>query len=180
VQSIIDAAWDLAHEEGIAGLTLRGLARKVGIRQPSLYVWFESKHALYDAMFEDGNRKLLERLDALRLPADPRKALKLFMRTFIAFAVEDDARQQLLFTRPIPGFEPSPASYASAELVLERSVTLARAAGLTDQGDIDCYVAMVGGLIAAQVSNQPDGTRWTRHLDRLTDMHLDNARGTNR
>jgi len=53
-----------------AGLSLPALAREVGMRQPSLYESFDSKRALYDAMF-DGNRQPLERLDALRLPPDP-------------------------------------------------------------------------------------------------------------
>ncbi len=44
------------------------LAREVGIRQPSLYAYFDSKNGLYDAMFADGNRQLLERLDRLDCP----------------------------------------------------------------------------------------------------------------
>src|SRR5262245_65618201 len=119
VATIIDASWDLARREGIAGLTLRGLARELGISQPSLYEYFDSKHALYDALFDNGNRQLLERLDALRLPDDPRRAVKRFMRAFTDFSLEDDARRQLLFQRPIPGFEPSEASYARAEQVLD-------------------------------------------------------------
>lgn len=170
---ILETAWDLAGREGIAGLTLRGLARELGIRQPSLYEYFDSKHALYDALFADGNRQLLERLDALRLPRDPRRAVKSFMRTFVDFALEDEARRQLLFGRAIPGFEPSEASYAVASDVLARATELLAAAGLTDPGDIDCAVAVVGGLIAAQASNQPGGKRWTRHLDRLLDLLLD-------
>ena len=31
------------------------------------------------------------------------------------------------------------------------------------------------GLIDAQMSNDPHGTRWVRHLDRLTDLYLDDA-----
>jgi len=174
--AIIAAAWDLAREEGIGGLTLRGLARVVGVRQPSLYEYFESKHALYDAMFAVGNRQLLERLDGLSLPDDPRAALKAFMATFVDFALEDDARQQLLFQRPIVGFEPGAASYDAAVQVLERGIAMITAAGLTDQGDVDCFVAMVGGLIAAQASNEPGGDRWARHLERLIDLYLDNPR----
>src|SRR3954464_7945611 len=97
VTSIVAAAWDLAREHGIAGVSLHALARKVGMRQPSLYEYFGSKHALYDAMFADGNRQLLERLDALKLPADPRAAVKRYMRTFMDFAMEDAARTELLF-----------------------------------------------------------------------------------
>src|SRR2546430_13761023 len=74
VTSIVAAAWDLAREHGIAGVSLHALARKVGMRQPSLYEYFDSKHALYDAMFADGNRQLLERLDAGRGPNQPRGA----------------------------------------------------------------------------------------------------------
>ena len=63
--AIVAAAWELAADHGIAGVSLHALAREVGMRQPSLYAYFDSKHALYDAMFADGNRQLLERLDAL-------------------------------------------------------------------------------------------------------------------
>src|ERR1700733_9625010 len=90
------AAWTLAREHGIAGLSLHALAREVGMRQPSLYAYFDSKLALYDAMFADGNRQLLTRLDAVKLPRQPRPALKKFMAQFVAFAVEDPARYELL------------------------------------------------------------------------------------
>jgi AcrR family transcriptional regulator len=172
--SIVAEAWSLASEVGIGGLSLRALAARVGMRQPSLYEYFESKNGLYDAMFADGNRQLLARLDAIDLPGEPRAAVKVFMRVFVDFALENEARLLLLFQRPIPGFTPSPASYAHAEAVLARAATLLHAAGVTDSGDVDCFVAMVGGLIAAQDSNEPGGDRWIRHLDRLIDLYLDN------
>ena len=97
------------------------------------------------------------------------------MRTFVDFAVADIARCGLLFQRPIPGFEPSPESYTEPGDVVagQRS---AAAAGMTIQDDIDCIVAMVAGSVEAQISNDPGGTRWTRHLDRLIDMYLDDAK----
>jgi len=172
-QEIVEAAWKLAAVDGIGGFSLHGLAREVGIRQPSLYEYFDSKLALYDAMFADGNRKLVARVDALRLPEDPRRALKMMMRAFVECAVEDVARQELLFARPIPGFAPSAESYAPAVEVLERTTALLRAAGMRAQGDIDCVIAMVGGLVSSQNSNDPGGNRWVRHLDRLIDLYLD-------
>jgi len=145
------------------------------MRQPSLYEYFESKHALYDAMFADGNRKLLERLDALTLPQDPRAALKKFVGVFVAFALEDPARYELLFQRHVPGFAPSPESYALAEEALLRAATVMKQAGVTHRDDVDCIVAMVGGLMEAQLSNDPGGNRWTRHLNRLVDLYVDDA-----
>ncbi len=174
--SIIEAAWELARVNGIDGVSLHELARQVGMRQPSLYAYFDSKNDLYDAMFADGNRQLLEWFDAQDLPDDPRLAVKTFMAAFIDFALADTARGSLLFRRLIPGFEPSPESYALAEEVLGRIIALLHAAGMTDQGDIDCIIAMVAGLIEAQSTNEPGGDRWTRHLNRLVDLHLDDAK----
>ena len=173
--AIVAAAWQLAHEHGVGGLSLHALAREVGMRQPSLYVYFDSKLALYDAMFADGNLRLLEHLDALDLPDPPRAAVKMFLGAFVDFSVADSTRAELLFHRPIPGFEPSPESYAIAEAVLSRAVELLDAAGVTAPGDVDCVVAMVGGIVEAQLSNDPGGDRWTRHLDRLIDLYLDDA-----
>jgi AcrR family transcriptional regulator len=175
VASIVATAWELARAEGIAGLSLHGLARELGIRQPSLYSYFDSKNALYDAMFADGNRALLRHLDELTLPADPRAALKAFFAAFVEFAVADPVRAALLFQRPIPGFVPSAESYRLAQEVLSRSTAVMRAAGVEDPGDVDCLVAMVAGLLDAQISNDPGGRRWIRHLDRLTDLYLDDV-----
>jgi AcrR family transcriptional regulator len=175
MDSIVESAWTLAREHGIAGVSLHALAREVGVRQPSLYAYFDSKLALYDAMFADGNRQLIRRLDLLKLPRDPRTALKKFLAGFVAFALEDPARYELLFERHIPGFTPSPASYVLAEDVLGRVYRLINEVGVTKQGDIDCIVAMVAGLMEAQLSNEPGGNRWIRHLNRLADLYVDDA-----
>ena len=175
VAGIVDCAWKLAREHGIAGVSLHALAREVGIRQPSLYEYFDSKDALYDAMFADGNRQLIQRLEALKLSRDARVGLKQFLKAFTGFGLEDPARYELLFQRHIPGFTPSAASYALAEDVLDRALSVMRAAGVTQQGDIDCIIAVTGGVMEAQLSNEPGGTRWVRHLNRLVDLLVDDA-----
>jgi len=175
VEAIVAAAWELARAHGIAGISLRDLARAVGIKQPSLYVYFDSKDALYDEMFADGNRQLVARIEALDLPADPRLAVKVFIREWIAFALEDISRYQLLFQRHIPGFTPSPESYALAERALRPLIGLVRDAGAADPGDLDCMIAVVAGLTDAQISNDPTGDRWIRHTDRLIDLLIDHT-----
>ena len=179
IASIVEAAWGLARKDGIQVLSLHALAKEVGMRQPSLYSYFDSKHALYDAMFADGNRELLARLDSMELPADSRAALKVLLGAVADFALEDPARNSLLFRRVIPGFEPSPESYALAVDALSRVVAVMTAAGVTDSGDIDCMIAMVAGLIEAQLSNEPGGDRWLRHLDRMVDLLANDANERN-
>jgi AcrR family transcriptional regulator len=175
VAAIVESAWKLAREHGIAGVSLHALAREVGMRQPSLYAYFDSKHALYDAMFADGNRRLIQRLALVKLPRDPRAALKKFLAEFVAFGLEDPACYELLFERHLPGFTPSPTSYVFAEEVLGRAYKLMNEAGATERGDIDCIVAMVAGLMEAQLSNDPGGNRWIRHLNRLVDLYVDDV-----
>src|SRR5580692_820410 len=175
VAAIVESAWKLAREHGIAGVSLHALAREVGMRQPSLYAYFDSKDALYDAMFADGNRRLMKQLDLVKLPRDPRAALKKFLAELVAFALEDPARYELLFERHLPGFTPSPTSYVLAEEVLGRAYKVINAAGVTKQGDIDCIVAIVAGLMEAQLSNDPGGNRWIRHLNRLVDLYVDDV-----
>ncbi len=175
VAEIVGSAWQLAREHGIAGVSLHALAREVGMRQPSLYAYFDSKLALFDAMFADGNRRLLHELDLVKLPRDPRAALKRFLGEFVAFGLEDPARYELLFARHVPGFVPSPASYSLAEDVLKRVYGLIKEAGVSKQGDIDCIVAIVAGLMEAQLSNDPGGNRWVRHLNRLVDLYIDDV-----
>lgn len=175
VSAIVQTAWKLAREHGIAGVSLHALAGEVGMRQPSLYAYFDSKMMLYDAMFADGNRRLLQRLDLVKLPRDPRAALKKFLAEFVAFALEDPARYELLFERHVPGFAPSPESYALAEEALVRFSKLLNGAGVSKQSDIDCTVAIVAGLMEAQLSNDPGGNRWIRHLNRLVDLYIDDV-----
>jgi len=62
-----------------------------------------------------------------------------------------------------------------AQEALGRLGGVMNAAGLTDRGDIDCLVAMTAGLIEAQLSNEPGGDRWLRHLNRMIDVLVNNA-----
>lgn len=172
---ILEAAWELASTQGLAALSLREVARKIGTRPPSLYWYFDSKHAIYDAMFAEGNRQLLKRLAKQDWPADPRELLQLTARVFVEFSTEDVARYQLMFQRTIPDFEPSPESFALAVEVLDQMRGRFSAAGLTDPADFDLGTALIAGLSAQQTANQPGGDRWLRLIDDAVDMFADHV-----
>jgi AcrR family transcriptional regulator len=172
-QEILSAAWDVARENGLAGLTLREVAARVGMRAPSLYSHFPAKHAIYDAMFGQAWLAYEAETTGVALPAQPRAALRVLARTFFDFAVADLPRHQLMNLRTIPGFTPSPESYAPAVRVMERLRSVMAGMGITEDGDVDLYIALVGGLADAQWANDPDGTRYARLLDRAVDMYAD-------
>ena len=94
----------------------------MGIKAPSLYSHFASKHAIYDAMFGEAWTEFLEFDRSVTLPDSPRAALRVMARTFFDFATADLARHQLMNLRIIPGFTPSEASYAPAVAALNEGV----------------------------------------------------------
>jgi AcrR family transcriptional regulator len=167
---ILEAAWELMREHGVAGLSLRDLGQKVGMRAQSLYSYFDSKEAIYDALFGEGFRECLERIRRVDRTGDARAAFRAGCRAYVDFCLEDDARYQLLFQRTIPGFEPSPESYAPSVEGLEISRQALAAAGGTEPGDLDLYTAIVTGVVDQQISNDPGGDRWYRLLDDALDM----------
>jgi AcrR family transcriptional regulator len=169
---IVAAAWDLVGEQGVASLSLRELGARVGMRAQSLYVYFASKHAIYDAMFAQANTEFLRRLEDGPEPGDPIKALHWRARLFVEFCLEDPARYQLLFQRTIPGFEPSAESYAIASQVLDTTRGALARAGLTDDAHLEVWTALASGLVSQQLANDPGGTRFVRHLDEVIDMYL--------
>jgi AcrR family transcriptional regulator len=171
-REIVESAWRLSDERGVTGWGLRDVAGSVGMRAPSLYVYFESKSALYDAMFADGCRAMLDRIEATEVDPDPVTMLHRAARVFFDFAVEQPARYALLYLRPVPGFEPSPESYRLAVGALQALVDVLASAGVRDASDIDLFTALMTGLASQQVSNDPQGRRWSQLVDRSVDMFL--------
>jgi AcrR family transcriptional regulator len=151
---------------------MRELGARVGMRAQSLYAYFPSKFAIYDAMFAESNRELLSRMSELAAVRDPIEGLRQRARVFLAFCIEDPGRFQLLFQRTIPGFEPSPEAYAPAMDALESARKAVRACGIGDARAIDMWTAITSGLAAQQTSNEPGGDRWMRLADDATDMFL--------
>jgi AcrR family transcriptional regulator len=174
-QEILAAAWDAAHETSLAGLTLRDIATRVGMQQPSLYSHFASKNAIYDGMFEQAWRIFLDYArDAIGdLPAEPRARLTAIAENYFDFAVADLARHQLMDVSVIPGFHPSPQAYAPAVEVYGLMQEELGSLGITSDQDADLYTALISGLISQQLANDPGGQRWRRLIPRVISMFAD-------
>ena len=172
---ILEASWGLVRENGLSGLALRDIAVKVGMRAPSLYWYFDSKNAIYDAMFAQGNLALLDQMDSEEVTTEPRALLYRLASVFLQFGAHDAARFQLMFQRTIPNFEPSPESYALAIEVVERSREWLAASGITNPAHFDLWTALVSGLASQQLANDPGGDRWQRLIDDAVDMFADHV-----
>src|SRR5499425_2920029 len=71
IDEILNVAIDVMAEEGVAGLSLSEVARRIGIQPPSLYKYFPSKLAVYDALFQRGARQALTVFRAATAGAEP-------------------------------------------------------------------------------------------------------------
>ena len=182
VEEVLDHAVDVMTELGVGGLSVSEVARRMGMRGPSLYKYFPSLHALYDALFGRGLASLsaAERAGVEgEEPGVPR--LRAGGRAVVGWSVENPALAQLLFWRPVPGFEPSDATFAaSADDMSQVRAELAEAVRrgqLAPSADSDealrLYTVVLSGLISQQMANEPDVPFDTGRFTALTDSALD-------
>ncbi len=170
--AIVEAAWELVRGEGLAGLSLRELAKRAGITTPTVYAYFPSKNAIYDAMFGDAAADFADRMSEAYDSEDPRAILAGGVRRFLGFCTSDPARYQLLFQRTIPGFEPSPEAFAPAVRALGLVRERLALNGVSDPRHVDMWTALTTGLVDQQISNNPGGDRWARLIDDFVAMFL--------
>lgn len=191
IEQILDLALELMGEHGAGGLSLGQLARRMGMATPSLYVYFDSKNALYDALFARGwaqlhtvMRPTTRGLDSLRTSDDLHRFLLAAANRFVRWAVQHPAYAQLMFWRPVPGYAPSPAAYAEAVEVSGLLTQVCTA--LLDRGllcaDTDleeatsAWTVLLSGVISQQLSNGPGESfgrgRFTRRLPQLVQMYV--------
>lgn len=165
-QAIVEAAWQLAEQNGLAGVSVADLARRMQMRAQSLYTYFPAKHAIYDRMYREGFEELLARLGELGgrdgRPGhdDPVEVLAEGAEAFVDFAAERPSRYQLMFQRTVPGFEPSDESYGVALRCLEVMRVWLRRAGIPGERALDLWRALLLGLAGEQLANDPGGRRW--------------------
>ena len=172
---IIAAAWELVREHGLAGLAMRDLGQRVGMKAQSIYSYFESKHDIYDAMFREAYLDFAVATTEEVGSGDAGSGADTMRRMahrFFEFCTSDPVRYQLLFQRTIPDFVPTDQSYAAAVDALQAMVDGFATLGVTDPEAVDMWTALLTGLTDQQISNDPGGDRWERIVDRAVDMVL--------
>jgi len=163
--AILEAARAVMREEGVAALNLQEVARRVGVRAPSLYEYFPGKMAIYDALFCLGVRLYAQRLTQLaQQPASLWQHLRAALENYLSFAQEAPELYQLVFERPVPGFVPSEESLresrrslAIGEEILQQDLERAGIVlflPLTQARDL--VIAMMHGLAAQHLANEPE------------------------
>jgi AcrR family transcriptional regulator len=164
IDAILAVSRDIMREEGVGGLNLHEVARRVGMSAPSLYNYFPSKMAIYEAVFARGMRLYRQQTEQVLVEhgfgAEGRRAA---ITHFMAFALESPELFHLLFERPVPGFVPSEEGIDEAHQLIALSDRIAeqqRAAVEIDESipldqARDLFVALMHGLTALHLANEP-------------------------
>lgn len=193
---VVAVAVAVMAESGAAGLSLGEVARRMGMRTPSLYEYFGSKAALCDEIFARGWRQAAavvapfdEQLEGV---PDARELLTDGTTAFVTWALEHPGYAQLMFWRPVPHWEPSPAAYEPSVQLLEQTgrtlAALQRQGSLRADADLDeatrLWSVLVTGVISQHLANQPgapvrDG-RFTTLVPTLVELFLTRYGTTNR
>jgi AcrR family transcriptional regulator len=98
---IVKTARKLAESEGWDAVTTRRLADEIEYSQPVLYSHFAGKDAIVAAVALEGFTELAVRLRAATLTGEPRAALEGLARAYMAFAEENPALYDAMFTMAV-------------------------------------------------------------------------------
>lgn len=107
-QAIKTTARQLMAEKGTAGLSLRAIAREMGMTAPALYHYFANMDALITALIVDAFNALADALeDARDATADQSPAQQMWAATmaYRQYALDYPTDFQLIYGSPIPGYD---------------------------------------------------------------------------
>jgi len=168
IAEILDIATDVMTEEGVNGLSLAEIARRLGVQPPSLYKYFPSLMAVYDELFRRGQAEHLAVMRKAMADAGPGlDALTAGLEASGRWLLANRAIAQLLFWRPVPSFEPSAEALApSVEMVALQRAAMADAVAagqLSPEADSDEAIYLVStlitGVLSQAIANEP-GLAW--------------------
>jgi AcrR family transcriptional regulator len=182
IEEALDAAVAIMEEAGVGGLSMSEIARRLGMRQPSLYKYFGSLHAVYDALFARGLVRCGGAIQAA-VAQGPRGVMTIRAagRALVRWAVDNPALAQLLYWRPVPGFAPTAATFAPSVALMDQLRAAFAAAVRAGELHPDAasaeaprlFTVVLSGLISQQMANEPAADYDTGMFTSLTDAALD-------
>lgn len=165
IEQILAIAREEMQANGVAALSLGTIAKRLGMRTPSLYTYFDSKNAIYDELFRRGFWEFGRYMDERPYQdGSLRENLISVMSTYMRFAQENPDLYQLMFQRPVPGFEPSQESMAVSLTRLDAQRSQFEPLFGADELQTnlpfeearDIFIALQHGLTELHLANNPD------------------------
>lgn len=174
---LLERAERTLEERGAAELSLRELAREVGVSHAAPRRHFRDKNALLDALAQNGFERLGRDLDRAiaRAGSDFRSRLAAFARAYVRFATRNAALLELMFA----GKHRAGASdglKAAAEQAFARPLTLvadAQDAGEVVSGDPERVATVLFAALQGLVSMANSGLLEDANIDDVVSATID-------
>jgi AcrR family transcriptional regulator len=106
-QAIKDAARRLMAEHGTAGISIRGIAKEIGLTPPAIYTYFPRLEDLITALIVDGFNAQAAAMSEARdsvSDGDPVAQLEAALMAYRGWALAHPVDFQLIYGNPIPGY----------------------------------------------------------------------------
>ena len=163
---IIEAAWNQISREGASALSLRAIARDLGIAAPSIYNYFADRDGLVTALILEAYESLAIYQKAANdaAPVDDLNARLISIgKAYRDWAVTYPQRYLLIFGTPIPGYvapldiiSPTAASSLSALISLIERYRIAgriRVVEIESQAIAILIWMRVHGFVSVEITN---------------------------
>jgi AcrR family transcriptional regulator len=120
---ILAAAQHIIRTEGLDALSLRALAKAVGVTAPALYEYFGSKDAILRALFVQGSEAMLTLMDQV-IAESPNglQQLQAILAGYRTFARDEPDYFRLLFSTVDPNLDISDEEYSGMQTIFERFI----------------------------------------------------------
>jgi AcrR family transcriptional regulator len=164
-RAILDTAREVMREEGVAALNLNEVARRVGMKTPSLYEYFSGKLAIYDALYLEGVRLYGEsRIKRKEQNLNFWEFVEQAIYYYLNFAYRNPDLYYLVFERPVPEFVPSEESMVESRKLLGNLNPIFQEAinkgviktDLSVEAVRDIFIVVLHGLTSMHMANEPD------------------------
>jgi len=129
-ERISAAAGRLVQRDGAEAVTMRRVAKSVGITPMALYRHFADRDGLLNSLAESGFEELTTRLANTTLPAHPEQRLMRILDGFLDFALEKPRLFELMFLQRREGARQFPEDFRAGKSPTARFAAEALEAGM--------------------------------------------------
>ncbi len=131
-QKIVVAAGKLLDREGATAITMRRVAKSVGITPMALYRHFEDRDGLLNALADVGFEELAARAGGTAMPADAEQQLMKILDVFLDFALAKPRLFELMFLERREGARQFPEDFREGRSPTAKFVVAALETGMKE------------------------------------------------
>jgi AcrR family transcriptional regulator len=175
-ERVLAASERLIAEAGLAGLSMREVARLAGVSHQAPYHHFDDKAAIVAALVERGFTQLVQRMEAATRGVPAARRPERAGRAYVSFALDQPVHFRLMFRPELADLARFPAAAAAGTRAagVLRHMVAAQAGPRASQARRDALASLHWSLVHGLATLLLDGALGARLGSRAArDRHVD-------